>query len=203
MFCAARISPPLESARSPCAAARPLPRSTSEKHFDLDTYTLISASGDSRLYCSHQWFSGSVTARVPIFLSQVGISGCGASARAATAAHTRTRVNAAGTALFALWCNTDRPSRMDLFLFTKVIRVPRQCKPNLPPRGTELRGGSEGRRDRALQPRVVASRKRPEPLSVFERQLAGRPMAAAFGCAASCVQFNRKAPCKPPQRKPH
>src|ERR1700720_3154850 len=134
MFCAARISPPLESARSPCAAARPLPRSTSEKHFDLDTYTLISASGDSRLYCSHQWFSGSVTARVPIFFSQVGISGCGASARAATAAHPRTRVNAAGTAFVALWCNTDRPSRMELFLFTKVIRVPRQCKPT-PPRG--------------------------------------------------------------------
>src|SRR5882672_5041873 len=135
MFEPPRISPPLASARSPCAAARPLPRSTSVKHLDLDTYTLISASGDSRLYCSHQWFSGSVTARVPIFLSQVGISGCGASARAAVAAHRNITVNATGAALFALWCNTDKPSRLKLFLFKKR-RLERQCKPNVPPVGT-------------------------------------------------------------------
>ena len=37
-------------ARSVCAAASPLPRSTSVKHFDSETKTLMSASGDSRSY---------------------------------------------------------------------------------------------------------------------------------------------------------
>src|SRR6185312_4897963 len=74
-----RISPLAARVRSASAAASPLPRSTSVKHFDLDTYTLISASGDSRLYATHHLFCGSVTASVPIFLSQVGISGAGAS----------------------------------------------------------------------------------------------------------------------------
>ncbi len=45
----------------------------------------MSASGDSSWYCSHQRFSGSVTARVPIFLSHVGICGSGASAAKAAA----------------------------------------------------------------------------------------------------------------------
>src|SRR6185437_8339511 len=85
MFEPPRISPLLARARSASAAARPLPRSTRVKHFDLDTYTLMSASGDSRLYCSHHLFAGSVTASVPIFLSQVGISGSGASAAKALA----------------------------------------------------------------------------------------------------------------------
>src|SRR6185312_13782950 len=80
-----RISPLEARLRSCSAAASPLPRSTKVKHFDLDTYTLMSASGDSRLYCSHHLFSGSVTASVPIFLSHVGISGSGASAAKAVA----------------------------------------------------------------------------------------------------------------------
>jgi hypothetical protein len=50
------------------------------KQFDWETNTLISASGESSWYCTHQLFSGSVTASVPIFLSQVGICGGGASA---------------------------------------------------------------------------------------------------------------------------
>src|SRR5260370_32789516 len=65
-----RISPLPASARSCCAAARPLPRSSRVKHLDCDTNTLISASGDSRLYASHHLFSGSVTASVPMRLSQ-------------------------------------------------------------------------------------------------------------------------------------
>src|SRR5579864_2064909 len=86
MFEPPRISPEAASARSFSAAARPLPRSRSVKHFDCDTNTLMSASGDSRLYCSHHLFSGSVTASVPIFLSQVGICGGGGSAAFAIAA---------------------------------------------------------------------------------------------------------------------
>jgi hypothetical protein len=77
MFEPPRISPEDASARSFSAAARPLPRSSSVKHFDCDTNTLINASGESRLYASHHLFSGSVTASVPIFLSQVGIWGGG------------------------------------------------------------------------------------------------------------------------------
>src|SRR2546429_6729349 len=73
MLAPPRISPLPASARSCCAAARPLPRSSSVKHLDWDTNTLMSASGDSRLYASHHLFSGSVTASVPILLSQVGI----------------------------------------------------------------------------------------------------------------------------------
>src|SRR5580698_3713628 len=85
MFEPPRISPEAASERSFSAAARPLPRSSSVKHFDCDTNTLMSASGESRLYCSHHLFSGSVTASVPIFLSQVGICGGGGSAAEASA----------------------------------------------------------------------------------------------------------------------
>jgi hypothetical protein len=63
---------------------------------------------------------------VPILFSQVGISGCGASARAAAAAHKSITVNATGMAFFALWCNTAGPSRIKLFLFKKsgcVVRA--------------------------------------------------------------------------------
>src|SRR5262249_5020323 len=106
----------LASARSPWAACNPLPRSTSEKHLDFATYTLMSASGDSRLYRSHHRSSGSVTARVPYFLSQLGISGCGASALAAAAAHITTTVSVADAAFFASWCNTYEPSRRQIVL---------------------------------------------------------------------------------------
>src|ERR1700679_1444235 len=79
MFEPPRVSPLADNARSRWAAARPLPRSSSVKQLDWDTNTLMSASGESRWYCVHQLFSGSVTASVPIFLSQVGIWGGGAS----------------------------------------------------------------------------------------------------------------------------
>src|SRR5579863_9851683 len=89
MFEPPRISPEAASARSFSAAARPLPRSRSVKHFDCETNTLISASGESSWYCSHHLFSGSVTASVPIFLSQVGICGGGGSAARTAAAAPR------------------------------------------------------------------------------------------------------------------
>jgi hypothetical protein len=50
------------------------------KHLDCDTNTLIKAAGESKFRAVHHWFCGSVTASVPIFLAQVGISGGGASA---------------------------------------------------------------------------------------------------------------------------
>src|SRR5262245_55246461 len=74
MFDPPRRSPPAARARSDCAAASPLPRSSRVKHFDSDTKTLIRASGDSRLYCCHQLCSGSMTERVPIFFSHVGMT---------------------------------------------------------------------------------------------------------------------------------
>jgi hypothetical protein len=85
IFEPARSSPLAESCRSAWAACKPFPRSTKLKHFDCDTKTLISAAGDSRFRAVHHWFCGSVTASVPIFLSQIGIWGGGASARAALA----------------------------------------------------------------------------------------------------------------------
>src|SRR4029077_11391987 len=106
-----RISPLPASARSCCAADRPLPRSSRVKHLDCDTNTLISASGDSRLYASHHLFSGSVTASVPIFLSQVGISGGGGSAaHAATVTHRPETASSVGTAhLRLLWATMISP----------------------------------------------------------------------------------------------
>src|SRR6202140_4480280 len=102
-----RISPLPASARSCCAAVRPLPRSSRMKHLDCDTNTLISASGDSRLYASHHLFSGSATESEPIFLSQVGISGGGGSApHAATVAHRPETASNAATALFRLLWGT-------------------------------------------------------------------------------------------------
>src|SRR5476651_1630071 len=70
-----RSSPLADSSRSAFAAASPLPRSTSVKHLDCDTYTLMSAAGESSCIEVHHAFSGSVTASVPIFLSQTGICG--------------------------------------------------------------------------------------------------------------------------------
>src|SRR6185503_16191975 len=108
-----RISPPPASARSCCAAASPFPRSRSVKHFDSLTYTLMRASGDSRLYWTHQRFSGSWTASVPIFLSHFGISGGGASLAKAAAADRNPSVSA------------DAPSaRYDLELsMTLTLRI--------------------------------------------------------------------------------
>src|ERR1700682_5704972 len=112
-----RISPLPASARSCCAAVRPLPRSSRVKHLDCDTNTLIIASGDSRLYASHHLFSGSATASVPIFLSQIGISGGGGSAAdAATVTHRPETASHAGTALFRLlWDTMISPKEPLLF----------------------------------------------------------------------------------------
>src|SRR5256885_11476987 len=87
------------------------------KHLDWDTNTLMSASGDSRLYASHHLFSGSVTASVPMRLSQVGISGGGLSAaHAATVAHSADTASSAGTAhLRLLWATLISPREPLLF----------------------------------------------------------------------------------------
>src|ERR1700719_1304901 len=119
-----RISPLPASARSCCAAERPLPRSSSVKHLDCDTNTLISASGDSRVYASHHLFSGSVTASVPIFLSQIGISGGGGSAaQAATVAHRPETASHAATALFRLLWGTMISPRESLLFEARVALV--------------------------------------------------------------------------------
>src|SRR5690348_13241140 len=78
MFEPTRISPSPARSRSARAASNPLPRSTSVKQPDCDTYTLISAAGDSRFIDVHHWlpFCGSCTASVPILLLQRGICGC-------------------------------------------------------------------------------------------------------------------------------
>src|SRR6185437_8860064 len=80
MFEPTRISPSPARSRSARAACRPLPRSTSVKQPDCETYTLISAAGDSRFIDVHHGlpFCGSCTASVPIRLLQRGICGCAA-----------------------------------------------------------------------------------------------------------------------------
>src|SRR6185312_1723298 len=78
MFEPTRISPSPAKSRSARAACSPLPRSTRVKHPDCETYTLISAAGDSRFIDVHHGlpFGGSCTANVPILLFHRCICGC-------------------------------------------------------------------------------------------------------------------------------
>ncbi len=71
-----RSWPSLASARSAWAAAMPTPRSTSVKHLDLLTKTLMSFEGAGNCWPVHQFTtsSGSITEMEPSGLVQTGIS---------------------------------------------------------------------------------------------------------------------------------